>query len=169
MEASFCATAARLLPDNWSYDDERTSHFIIRPLTSLFGTLCPERLCAERPASVSHKWRTTTKTPAVSVIISFLDAEKFIEESIQTVFRQIFQDWELLLVDDGSTDRSTEIARRPFGASSSTDQVFEHQNHRNQGCPHHEMSEQNNARAKYLAILDSDDVWYPNKLQEQIR
>lgn len=48
--------------------------------------------------------------PLVSVVMPFLNAEKFIEEAIESVFAQTYDYWELLLVDDGSYDRSTEIA-----------------------------------------------------------
>jgi len=47
----------------------------------------------------------------ISVIINFLNEERFIEEAISSVFNQTYKNWELLLVDDGSTDRSTEIAK----------------------------------------------------------
>ena len=50
-------------------------------------------------------------TPLVSAIIIFLDAERFIEEAIESVFARTYRDWELLLVDDGSTDGGTRIAR----------------------------------------------------------
>ena len=51
-----------------------------------------------------------SKKPRVSVIIIFLNEEKFIQEAIESVFAQTYDNWELLLVDDGSTDASTEIA-----------------------------------------------------------
>lgn len=50
--------------------------------------------------------------PLVSVITIFLNEEKFIEEAIASVFTQTYNHWELLLVDDGPTDKSTEIAKR---------------------------------------------------------
>src|SRR6185503_2365288 len=49
--------------------------------------------------------------PLVSVIMIFLDEERFISEAIQSVLAQTYSDWELLLVDDGSTDRSSELAQ----------------------------------------------------------
>jgi glycosyltransferase involved in cell wall biosynthesis len=53
-----------------------------------------------------------SKQPLVSIVIIFLDAEHFIREAVESVFAQTYTNWELLLVDDGSTDGSTEIARR---------------------------------------------------------
>ena len=49
--------------------------------------------------------------PTVSCIMIFFNAERFIAESIQSVFDQTFSDWELLLIDDGSSDGSSAIAR----------------------------------------------------------
>ena len=54
--------------------------------------------------------RDTTKSPRASVIVIFLNAERFFEEAIESVLAQDFDDWELLLVDDGSTDGSTDVA-----------------------------------------------------------
>ncbi len=53
-----------------------------------------------------------TSKPLVSVITIFLDAERFLEEAIESVFAQIYDNWELVLVDDSSVDRSTDIALR---------------------------------------------------------
>ena len=49
--------------------------------------------------------------PLISVVTCFLNVEEFLEESIQSVIAQKYANWELLLVDDGSTDKSTEIAK----------------------------------------------------------
>ena len=50
--------------------------------------------------------------PLVSVVAIFLNGERFLDEAIQSVIAQTYPHWELLLVDDGSTDGSTELARR---------------------------------------------------------
>nr|MCH9732954.1 glycosyltransferase [Actinomycetes bacterium] len=49
--------------------------------------------------------------PVVSVVLIFLNEERFLEEAVRSVCDQTLVDWELILVDDGSTDRSTQIAR----------------------------------------------------------
>ena len=109
-----------------------------------------------------------TKCPSVSIITIFLNAERFLEEAIESVLAQSFADLELILVDDGSTDRSTAIAQayasRPGGRICWT----EHPGHVNRG-----MSASRNwglrcARGAYVAFIDADDVWAPNKLAEQV-
>lgn len=104
--------------------------------------------------------------PKVSVIIIFLNEERFLGEAIESVRAQSFDDWELILVDDGSKDRSAAIAR----AASDGDRVrtIAHPNGENRG-----MSASRNAgiaasRGKLIAFLDADDVWLPNKLADQV-
>ena len=55
--------------------------------------------------------REDAAAPAVSVIVPFLDVRAFLPDAIESVLAQTFPDWELLLIDDGSTDESSEIAR----------------------------------------------------------
>ncbi len=64
--------------------------------------------------SVREGGKMTSGT-RVSVVVGFLNAERFIQEAIDSVFAQTSTDWEPLLVDDGSTDASTEIAKRCAG------------------------------------------------------
>lgn len=100
--------------------------------------------------------------PLVSVIIPSFNAERFIEEAIESVLSQTFQDFEILVIDDGSTDSTQEtvfnipdsriryIYKKNGGASSA----------RNLGIK--------NAIGKYIAFLDYDDLWMPEKLQLQL-
>ena len=106
--------------------------------------------------------------PLVSGIIIFLNAEKFIEEAIESVFAQTYENWELLLVDDGSSDRSTAIAR--YYATQYPDKVryLEHEKHENRGKSAARNLGVRHARGKYIAFLDADDVWLPHKLQQQV-
>jgi len=104
----------------------------------------------------------------VSVIIIFLNAEKFIEEAISSVFGQTYDCWELLLVDDGSTDGSTAIARRYAEQYPETVRYLEHPGHQNRGMSATRNLGIRNARGQYIALLDSDDIWLPNKLERQV-
>jgi len=107
--------------------------------------------------------------PLVSCIVIFLDAERFLQEAIDSILAQTYGQWELLLVDDGSSDGSTGIARRAADSQPDRIRYLEHPGNVNRG-----MSASRNlgaaaARGEYLAFLDSDDVWVANKLSEQVQ
>ena len=74
-----------------------------------------------------------TSSPEVSVTIIFLDEERFLAEAVESVLAQSYTNWELLLVDDGSTDRSTEIARGYALANPDRIRYLEHPGHANRG------------------------------------
>lgn len=104
----------------------------------------------------------------VSCIINFFNAEKFIEEAIQSVFSQTHQRWELLLIDDGSVDESTQIAKDHAQNYPERVHYFEHENHQNKGTSASRNLGIKNAKGDYIAFLDADDIWLPNKLQRQV-
>jgi glycosyltransferase involved in cell wall biosynthesis len=104
----------------------------------------------------------------VSVITPFLNAERFIEESVESVRAQTYQNWELLLVDDGSTDRSTAIALSYAEKNPARVRYLEHANHQNRGRNASRNLAIQRARGQYVALLDADDVWLPHKLEQQV-
>jgi glycosyltransferase involved in cell wall biosynthesis len=104
----------------------------------------------------------------VSVIIIFLNEEKFIQEAIESVLSQTYEHWELLLVDDGSTDRSTEIARWYAEKYQSKVRYLEHGGHDNLGMSASRNLGVRHAKGTHIAYLDGDDVWLPNKLERQV-
>jgi glycosyltransferase involved in cell wall biosynthesis len=105
--------------------------------------------------------------PLVSVIIIFLNGEKFIREAIASVFAQTYTNWELILVDDGSTDQSSEIARRCAEECSGRVRYIQHTDHENHGASASRNLGLKNARGEYIAFLDVDDIWLPQKLERQ--
>jgi glycosyltransferase involved in cell wall biosynthesis len=107
--------------------------------------------------------------PLVSIIVPFLNAERFIDEAIESVFAQVYDNWELLLVDDGSTDDSSGRARKVAQGFPEKVRYFEHEGHQNRGLPASRNLGLKHARGKYVALLDSDDVWLPQKLEQQVR
>lgn len=106
--------------------------------------------------------------PLVSVVIIFLNAEKFLEEAIESVFAQSYQHWELLLVDDGSTDGSTPLALGYAERHPDCVRYLEHADHQNVGASASRNLGIGHARGEYLALMDADDVWLPHKLAEQV-
>ena len=106
--------------------------------------------------------------PLVSTVLIFLNAERFIEEAIASVFGQTYKNWELLLVDDGSSDRSTDIARRYAREHPERVRYLEHEGHQNRRMSASRNLGISHAKGKYLALLDADDVWLPGKLERQV-
>lgn len=106
--------------------------------------------------------------PLVSVVTPFFNAEKFFEEAIQSVLAQTYNNWELLLVDDGSTDGSTEIAQRYAKQYPERVRYLKHDRHQNRGKSTSRNLGISNGRGKYIALLDADDVFLSEKLAKQV-
>ncbi|AFY87865.1 glycosyltransferase [Chroococcidiopsis thermalis] len=114
------------------------------------------------------KSETIVDKPLVSGIVIFLNEEQFIEEAIASVFAQTYNNWELLLVDDGSTDGSTAIARRYAEQYPHKVRYLEHENHQNCGMSAARNLGVRHAQGEYIAFLDADDIWLPQKLVQQV-
>ena len=104
----------------------------------------------------------------VTGIIIFFNAEKFIEEAMQSVLAQTYRRWDLLLVDDGSTDGSTAIARSYAQHYPDKVRYLEHPGHHNRGMSATRNLGVCHARGELIAFLDADDVWLPQKLEQQV-
>lgn len=107
--------------------------------------------------------------PLVSVVTIFLDpVPGFFEEAIASVFGQTYQNWELLLVDDGSSGESSEIARRWATQHPGRVRYLEHPGHQNRGMSAARNLGIQHGRGKFVALLDADDLWLPQKLERQV-
>jgi glycosyltransferase involved in cell wall biosynthesis len=106
--------------------------------------------------------------PRVSIVSTFLNAERFIAEAIDSVLAQDFQDFELILVDDGSTRECTDIARAYAARYAPVIRYFDHEGHRNRGISASRNLGVALARGEFVAFIDADDVWEPTKLAEQV-
>ena len=104
----------------------------------------------------------------VSIITIFLDEELFLSEAIESILAQTYSYWELLLVDDGSTDSSTAIALKY--AEQYPDKIcyLEHENHQNKGMSTSRNLGISKARGDHITFLDADDIWLPHKLEQQV-
>ena len=105
------------------------------------------------------------ENPKISVIIPTYNRGNLIENTIKGVINQTYTDWELLIVDDGSTDNTKEIV----GEFIKNDKRIKYFYEENSGCP----SVPRNlgiekASGEYVAFLDSDDEWFPTKLEKQL-
>ena len=107
-------------------------------------------------------------SPRVSVIVIFLNEERFLESAIASVYGQSFTDWELLLVDDGSTDASTGIAKDHVVRDPGRVRYVEHPGHANLGMSAARNAGLAEARGEFVAFLDADDVWLPHRLERSV-
>lgn len=106
--------------------------------------------------------------PLVSVIIIFLNAERFLEEAIKSILSQTYENWELFLVDDGSMDNSTTVAFDFVNQHPEKIRYLDHPEHKNLGMSTSRNLGIRHARGEYIAFLDADDIWLPDKLAHQV-
>lgn len=102
--------------------------------------------------------------PIVTVVLPTHNRARLVVEAIASVRAQTFQDWELIVVDDGSTDGTTGLVRRCAGQDSRIRHVFQ----RHEGLPAARNAGLRVASGEWIAFLDDDDRWKPTKLERQV-
>jgi glycosyltransferase involved in cell wall biosynthesis len=102
----------------------------------------------------------------VDVIIPAFNAAKYLPTAIESVISQTFGDWQILLVDDGSTDNTKEVVA-PFLDRLGFRIRYIHQN--NRGLPAARNTAIRASTSEFLALLDADDVWLPSRLEESLK
>jgi glycosyltransferase involved in cell wall biosynthesis len=103
-------------------------------------------------------------SPTVSVIMPVYNAEQYLAVAIESVQSQTYHDWELLIVDDGSTDTSIAIIER-YLADARIKLIRHASNHGVSTARNDAIDE---AQGQYLAFIDADDRWLPEKLEAQL-
>lgn len=103
-------------------------------------------------------------TPLVTVFMPVYNSEQYIKESLDSIINQTYQNLEILLVDDGSTDRSVEIIK-----SYKDERIRLIQNRKNRGIPYTRNVGLKEASGEYIAIMDSDDIAVPNRIERQVQ
>jgi glycosyltransferase involved in cell wall biosynthesis len=107
--------------------------------------------------------------PLVSVVIIFFNMDTgFFQEAIESVLGQRYDNWELFLVDDGTTDSSRDVALRYAREHPDKIRYLEHDGHQNRGMSATRNLGARHAAGKYIAFLDADDLWLPHKLENQV-
>lgn len=102
---------------------------------------------------------------SVSVIMPAYNAVAYIEQAIRSVMNQTFTNWELIVIDDGSTDETCAIVQRLMAEDHRIQLV---QNSANMGVARTRNRGLDLCHGDYVALLDCDDVWLPNKLEAQL-
>ncbi len=106
-----------------------------------------------------------TSHPRVSVVIPCYNGERFVAEAIQSVLDQSMRDFEIIVVDDGSRDGSRAVVAKYLD-----DRRVRHVEHaENRGIAAARNTGIKEARSEFIAFLDQDDLWYPEKLEKQLQ
>jgi teichuronic acid biosynthesis glycosyltransferase TuaG len=104
--------------------------------------------------------------PVVSILTPAYRAEAFLEETVRSVIAQTFPDWELIIVNDGSPDGTGALADR-LAKEEPRIRVFHRKTSSGRPAIPRNLA-LDHARGRYLALLDADDLWHPEKLERQL-
>jgi glycosyltransferase involved in cell wall biosynthesis len=102
--------------------------------------------------------------PLVSVIMPAYNAEKYITDSINSVIAQTYTEWEIIVIDDGSTDNTSSVVKKITEKDNRVKYIYQENGRqgkaRNNGIRH--------SQGEYIAFLDADDLWVPEKVRIQV-
>lgn len=104
----------------------------------------------------------TNSCPLVSIVMPTYNRENFIIETINSIQKQTYSNWELIIVDDGSTDRTTEIV------NNIRDERIHYYKQPHFGMEHARNYGLEKARGEFIGFMDSDDLWAISKLHRQL-
>lgn len=107
----------------------------------------------------------TNETPLVSVVMPAYNSEAYIQSAIRSLQNQTVEDWELLVIEDGSKDTTPEVVAKLAQADG---RIRLLPNEKNMGTARSRNRGMDLCRGRYIAFLDSDDCWHSTKLEKQI-
>lgn len=102
----------------------------------------------------------------VSIIMPLYNSERYLEETLESVLNQTYKNWELIIVNDCSTDSSVEIVEKYIETEKKI-KLFNLEKNSGPAVARNKAIEK--ASGKYIAFLDSDDLWYSDKLEKQLK
>src|SRR5262249_47638860 len=106
-----------------------------------------------------------TRVPRVSVVMPVYNGERFVLEAVQSILAQTYRDFELIVVDDGSTDGTAGLLGR---AQSADPRMIVHRQRGNMGFKAALDAGFGRAKGEFIARLDADDVSLPERLERQV-
>jgi teichuronic acid biosynthesis glycosyltransferase TuaG len=104
----------------------------------------------------------------VDIILPVYNSENFIIKTIESILNQKFKNWRLMIIDDNSLDNTYNIIKKNYSIYLKKKKFFLYQNQKNRGQGFSRNFLLKKTKAKYVAFIDSDDLWKKNKLFEQI-
>lgn len=106
-------------------------------------------------------------TPAITVLVASYNYERYLSEALESALDQSWRDFELLVVDDGSSDGSLALAKG-FAVRDARVRVLQHPDEKNHGLPATLALGLAEARGTHIAFLESDDIWHPHCLRQRM-
>lgn len=110
-------------------------------------------------------WSDLMESPLISIVMPMYNSETFVSKAIDSILEQTYTNWELIIVDDGSHDHSVEVVMS-YVEKNHRIQLLK--NKKNSGIAITRNKAIQSTKGKYIAFLDSDDRWYPKKLEYQV-
>ncbi|WP_145531402.1 glycosyltransferase family 2 protein, partial [Yersinia kristensenii] len=114
---------------------------------------------------INTVYEPTDSIPLVSIITATYNSEKFIQETYASIASQTIGDWEWIITDDCSTDSTVHIIK---SICMNDNRVKFIVNQKNSGAAVSRNTSLSRCKGKFIAFIDSDDLWLPNKLEKQI-
>lgn len=108
--------------------------------------------------------KSIIENPTVSIVIPTFNRDYTIERSVKSILNQIYSDFEIIVVDDGSTDNTKEVVER-----IDDNRVFYIKHEKNRGAASAINTGINHSRGKFISFIGSDDEWLPEKLQKEMK
>jgi glycosyltransferase involved in cell wall biosynthesis len=122
-----------------------------------------EKVSESKVESSRLKVGRTNNVPAVSIVIPCYNAEKYLQECLDSIYRQSFSDFEIILINDGSTDATEEIIK-----NQTDKRIVYLKEDVNEGVAISLNKAIALAKGKYIARMDADDIMHPDRLKEQV-
>ncbi len=116
---------------------------------------------SQTPENISNETK-------ISVIIPFFNREKFLAEAVESVLAQKYRNWELILINDGSTDESANVAQSFVEKYQGKIFLYAHENGKNRGASSSRNLGIKHSKGQFITFLDSDDVFLPTTLETEI-
>ena len=146
---------------------EKVFRFLNKKIIGIFFLLIVVLVCFDRAyfSYYNAKNEATHPHPTVSVLIPTYNRSDLLPRAIESILNQTVTDFELIIVDDGSVDNTAQILRKYIRQD---DRIRVYFNHQNKGIGYSRNRLIDLSRAPYLAIMDSDDFSFPNRLQDEV-
>jgi len=103
-------------------------------------------------------------SPTLSINLCCYNSEKYLKETLESIFAQTYKDWELVVINDGSTDSTESIIKEYISQGYPISYCWQE----NRGLGYSRNEALKHSRGKYIAFIDHDDIWLPQKLEKQI-